>query len=118
MPESTTLGTHLRQIREIHKLTLRDVEGLAGISNAYLSQLESGKIKMPSPHHLYKLAEAYNVSYDVLMEKAGYIATSQEEEPKKRSFLSDIDDLTDEEEAELMNYLAYLRSKAKRKQEG
>ena len=115
MPESTmSLGKELRRIRGIHKLTLRTVEELTGISNAYLSQLESDKIKQPSPHYLYKLAAAYNVPYDALMEKAGYITPSQQEKPKKDSFLSGVE-VTEEEEAELLNYLAYLRSKTKQK---
>jgi transcriptional regulator with XRE-family HTH domain len=115
---TTTLGDELRRIRELHKLTLRAVENLTGISNAYLSQLETGKVEKPSPNYLYKLAEAYNVPYDLLMEKAGYIVRHQQDAPKKRSLagaaLSTIEDLTEEEEEELMNYLAYLRSRAKK----
>lgn len=119
MPEpATTLGDELRRIRELHKLTLRAVENLTGISNAYLSQLETGKVEKPSPNYLYKLAEVYNVPYDLLMEKAGYLVRQQQGASKKRSLagaaLATIDDLTPEEEEELMNYLAYLRSKAKK----
>lgn len=115
---ATTLGDELRRIRELHKLTLRAVENLTGISNAYLSQLETGKVEKPSPNYLYKLAEVYNVPYDLLMEKAGYLVRQQQDASKKRSLagaaLATIEDLTPEEEEELMNYLAYLRSKAKK----
>jgi transcriptional regulator with XRE-family HTH domain len=50
--------------------------GLTGkaVSNAYLSQLEHGKIKRPSPNVLHSLAEVYAVPYEALMEKAGYPA--------------------------------------------
>ncbi|SRR5258708_6354652 len=115
---TTTLGDELRRIRELHKLTLRAVENLTGISNAYLSQLETGKIEKPSPNYLYKLAEVYNIPYDLLMEKAGYLVRHQQDASKKRSLagaaLATVEDLTPEEEEELMNYLAYLRSKGKK----
>ena len=115
---TTTLGDELRRIRELHKLTLRAVENLTGIYNTYLSQLETGKVEKPSPNYLYKLTEVYNVPYDLLMEKAGYLVRHQQDASKKRSLagaaLATIQDLTPEEEEELMNYLAYLRSKAKK----
>ena len=52
------------------------------------------------------------------MEKAGYLVRQQQDASKKRSLagaaLATVEDLTPEEEEELMNYLAYLRSKAKK----
>lgn len=45
--------------------TLRDVERITGreLSNAYLSQLENGKIQRPSAHVVLCLCAAYAVSY-------------------------------------------------------
>lgn len=40
-------------------LTLRQVEKQTGLSNAYLSQLENGKIKKPSHDTIMKLTAAY-----------------------------------------------------------
>ena len=40
-------------------LTLREVEEITGISNAYLSQLENGKIKKPSYDTVQKLNTVY-----------------------------------------------------------
>lgn len=40
-------------------LTLRQVEESTGISNAYLSQLENGKIKSPSYNTIRKLVSFY-----------------------------------------------------------
>jgi transcriptional regulator with XRE-family HTH domain len=51
---------NLRQIRKERGLTLRQVEEMTGISNAYLSQLETGKIKKPSHHVIQTLYGAYN----------------------------------------------------------
>ncbi len=49
----------LKTIRKNERLTLRDVEEKTGISNAYLSQLESGKIKNPSWEVVRKLFILY-----------------------------------------------------------
>src|SRR6266568_6282619 len=113
---TTTLGDELRRIRELHKLTLRAVENLTGISNAYLSQLETGKVEKPSPNFLYKLAELYKIPYEQLMEKAGYIARQRKGQAKNRSLvgaaLATIDDLTPQEEEELVKYLEFIRSRS------
>lgn len=48
-----------KAIRRIKGLTLRQVEEITGISNAYLSQLENGKIKKPSYDVVMKLRNIY-----------------------------------------------------------
>jgi HTH-type transcriptional regulator, competence development regulator len=114
MPDQQfTLGGTLRQMRTARGMKLRDVEKAAGVSNAYLSQIETGKIDKPSPNILYKLAELYGASYDALMELAGYVSRRQNEKPRLLTgvALSAIEDLTPEEEAELMKYIAFLRSR-------
>ncbi|NDE90133.1 MAG: XRE family transcriptional regulator [Alphaproteobacteria bacterium] len=72
---ATKLGQHLAAIRGDRGYSLRTVEELTNkkVSNAYLNQIENGKIKQPSPTILYSLAQLYKTSYEVLMEKAGYI---------------------------------------------
>ena len=74
-----TLGQYLASIRKDRKLTLREVEEATNknVSNAYLSQIESGKIQQPSPNILHALAELYSISYENIMELAGYIASSE-----------------------------------------
>jgi HTH-type transcriptional regulator, competence development regulator len=114
MPDQQfTLGEALRHMRTAQGLKLRDVEKGAGVSNAYLSQIETGKIDKPSPNILYKLAELYGASYDALMELAGYVSRRDTEKPRvlTGAALSAIEDLTPEEEAELMKYIAFLRSR-------
>jgi transcriptional regulator with XRE-family HTH domain len=116
--QTKALGEELRQVRVLHRLTLRQVEEVTGVSNAYLSQLETGKIAQPSPNYLYKLAEVYRLPYDLLMEKAGYIARSpqgDEQRPTRTlagTVLAFLEDVTEEEAAELATYLAYLRWKS------
>lgn len=48
-------------------MTLRALEARSGISNAYLSQLETGKIKEPSLKKLRAIAAAYGVSVSTLV---------------------------------------------------
>jgi transcriptional regulator with XRE-family HTH domain len=111
--QQSKLGVALRQMRLARGLTLRDVEKAAGVSNAYLSQIETGKIEKPSPNILYNLAELYGASYDALMELAGYVSRRDNEKPRvlTGAALSAIEELTPEEEAELMKYIAFLRSR-------
>lgn len=109
------LGPELRRIRRARGVTLRAVEEATGISNAYLSQLETGKITKPSPNFLYRLAEFYKVPYKSLMEDAGYVGEDHAGDEEKRRRLSaaalaTISDLTPTEEEELMKYADYLRS--------
>lgn len=109
------LGALLADLRKAKGLSLREVEEAAAkaVSNAYLSQLENGKIGKPSPNVLYSLAEVYGVPYDALMEKAGYLLPAENGNGRrKRLAVFAIDDLTAEEEEELLRYLAFLRSRS------
>jgi transcriptional regulator with XRE-family HTH domain len=108
------LGAVLSDLRRARRLSLREVEEAAGkaVSNAYLSQLENGRIGKPSPNVLFSLAEVYGVPYDALMEKAGYLLPGEHGSgSRKRLKAFAIDDLTAEEEEELLRYLAFLRSR-------
>jgi transcriptional regulator with XRE-family HTH domain len=108
------LGALLADLRTAKGLSLREVEEGTGkaVSNAYLSQLENGKIRKPSPNVLHSLAEVYAVPYEALMEKAGYLLPTQNTSgQRKRLAVFAIDDLTAEEEEELLKYLAFLRSR-------
>ncbi|MBN2416960.1 helix-turn-helix domain-containing protein [bacterium] len=66
-------GEFLRHLRKEKQLTLRDVEKSTGISNPYLSQIETGARKPPHPTILSKLASCYGVTPELLMEQAGYL---------------------------------------------
>jgi len=106
------LGSVLADLRRAKGFTLREVEEQTdrAVSNAYLSQLEKGRVKKPSPNVLRCLAEVYAVPYESLMEKAGYLLPSDGGVgPRKRRAIFAIDDLTAEEEEELLKYLAFLR---------
>lgn len=112
----TNLGQIIRKARTDLQMSQRDVEEATGkeISNAYLSQLESGKITKPSPHILYALSSALAVPYETLMERAGYIVPSAQRPDNLkhgRAATFAVDNLTAEEETALLEYLEYLRFK-------
>jgi transcriptional regulator with XRE-family HTH domain len=110
--QASELGSLLADLRMAKGFSLREVEEASGkaVSNAYLSQLENGKIKKPSPNVLHSLAEVYVVPYEALMEKAGYLLPSEGGGGHRKKLTAfAIDDLTAEEEEELLKYLAFLR---------
>lgn len=66
-------GKYLKSLREQKSASLLDVERATGISNAYLSQLETGTRKrLPTPERLRRIADYYNVSVLEILAKAGY----------------------------------------------
>jgi transcriptional regulator with XRE-family HTH domain len=109
------LGALLADLRTAKGLSLRQVEEAtqATVSNAYLSQLEKGRIRKPSPNVLQRLALVYAVPYEALMEKAGYLmpASAGAHGRRRKLAVFAIHDLTAEEEEELLKYLAFLRSR-------
>lgn len=115
MTSQKSLGKELKGARERNNYTLRQVEELTDISNAYLSQLENDKIKKPSVSVLYKLAALYKIDFDYLLAATGAIEHKPKAEgPKSLSgFALSSEDLTPEEEQELADYLKFLRSKKK-----
>lgn len=113
--EKNELGRYLKCLRQAKHLTLRAVQEETGISNAYLSQLESGRTKQPSPVVLHKLAEIYSVAYEELMERAGYPVPNAEEIQTSSGIKSRLGDITSEEEEALLEYLSFLRRRRKTK---
>jgi transcriptional regulator with XRE-family HTH domain len=114
-----TLGQFLASIRNDREMSQRDVEKATNkvVSNAYLSQIETDQIKRPSPNILHALAELYAVSYEDLMERAGFVVptrsrrSAQQRHGRVATFAGH--NLSDEEEAELVKFLGYLRSRKK-----
>jgi transcriptional regulator with XRE-family HTH domain len=72
-------GAYLRRLRQEQKLTLREVEEMAGVSNSYLTLIERGLRKPPGADVLKKLAPAYNVPVRDLLRAAGYLAEENRE---------------------------------------
>lgn len=71
----TPLSTFLKETRYNLRLSLREIAALekGSVSNGYLSQLENGWAKTPSPIVLKYIADVYKVPYTKLMKLAGYL---------------------------------------------
>ena len=65
-----TIGEMLKRLRG--DTSLRAIQRLSGVSNAYLSQVEKG-IRQPGPRLLRKLAALYGVGVQQLFRNAGYL---------------------------------------------
>lgn len=116
--EKTTLGRHLASLRTAAGLSLRQVEEATNkeVSNAYLSQLENDKITKPSPNVLFVLSSVYSTSYEDLMERAGYLPAGSAAPTRRqaRAATFAIENLTPEEEKELIAYLGFIRQQKKK----
>lgn len=107
-----TLGTTLKQARQLRNLSLRAVERETGIHNAHLSQIESGTIARPEMAMLWELAALYDIDYANLLELAGY-GSAPESSGRQRQRLTiamrAMGELTAREQADVLNYMASLR---------
>lgn len=106
------LGQLLRSTRLALGRTLREVESATGISNGYLSQLESDAVKQPSPNHLHKLADFYRLDYAYLMELAGYVAPRRVAASHGGGApvnFPGLDELTEEDRKKIQAYIEDLR---------
>lgn len=112
---TTSLGKHLAAIRSDRELSLRQVEELSNriISNGYLSQIETGRVRHPSPNILHALSEVYKTNYEQLMRMSGYLGVPQSESrTRKIATLSSLN-LSEAEEMELVEYLKFRRTQIK-----
>jgi len=74
--QEINFGRYIKSLREDRGLTLRQVQSQSGISDSYVSQLETGQRGTPSPEFLKKLATGYDVPYEELLVAAGYLQST------------------------------------------
>jgi transcriptional regulator with XRE-family HTH domain len=65
-------GQFIHTQRKLANLSLRDLSARTEVSNAYLSQLERG-MHAPSVRVLKSLADAFNISAETMLERAGLL---------------------------------------------
>ena len=117
----TKFGQYLKQLREDRKMTLRDVEEKAKISNAYLSQVENGQRGVPTMKILSRLAQAYGVSVTVLAEQAAAEIRHQNIEsgpnpaPDTDFVSRGYENLTEEHKKTLKSFLQHLQNQQRGK---
>ena len=107
-----SFGAVLRQAREVRELSSVETARAAGISAAYLSKLENDAVKKPSPLVLHQLSEALTIPYAELMRLNGYrVPGTHDQNASSAMGAALFADLTDEERDELLEYLAWYRTR-------
>src|SRR6185312_10145300 len=104
------LGEVLREARNKHGRTLRDVEEKTGVHNAHLSQIESGSIEKPAPNILFTLAALYELDYQRLLRLAGHMSGSgkQAQRSLQGAALRAMEELTPKEQKEAIDFMRDL----------
>ena len=125
-----SLSDYIRKMRKRKGWSQRDLATASGISNAEISRIEAGKRKEPSSSVLKAIANALNIPVEELLQQAGVIEKGRAvvDEVLERvestnvselSAASSSDkyslprDLTDDELQDIMQYVAFLKSKRK-----
>ena len=72
---SNLVGSFIRAQRQMANLSLRELSAMAEVSNPYLSQVERG-LSEPSARVLKSIAQALNLSAEVLFAQAGLMPAS------------------------------------------
>ncbi len=130
-----SLSEFMREKRKEQNMSQRDLATAAGISNAEISRIESGKRKAPSPSVLKVIAEALNVTLDEIYTHAGIIEKGkkivekvldehgntpisavpdiQSSDFSTTSSYLDVNDLSEEELADVKKYILFIKSQRK-----
>lgn len=113
-PSNSAFGQYLRTQRQLAQLSLRQLAGLAQVSDAYLSQIERG-LHQPSVGIIRALAESLQLSTEDLLAQAAGVAEEPGGPPSTDQAIRDDPRLNEEQKRAL---LAVYRSMAHDGQEG
>lgn len=114
-------GIYLKKLRLDRKMSLREVEKIGKISNAYLSQVERGERNIPTLKILSRVAKAYGVEVGELIKRAEeeFENKSQIENeipnPDSEYISRGYEGLSHEGKKTLKEYLQYIMEKERSK---
>ena len=82
-----TLGTRVRELRELAGLTQDELAEKIGVDRSYIAHIEHGRARQPSPDVLLALARALSTSaadlYMAILGEEGRRALSREDVPPR-----------------------------------
>lgn len=104
------LGSYIKEKRIEQDLSIRKLAELADISHTEIKRIEDGIRKQPSPQVIRAISAALHAPYEEMMAAAGYIDRSSSEGTSV-SGLTDTNDLTNEEIAEVNQFIAFIKSR-------
>jgi transcriptional regulator with XRE-family HTH domain len=84
-------GRYLKELRITRGLSMRELSRRSGISQAYISKMESGERGTPKPDVIFKLYPHLDVPYHKLMNAAGYIVKDDEFTEEEIEFTKSLD---------------------------
>jgi transcriptional regulator with XRE-family HTH domain len=122
--ERSRVGLQLRELRQNLGWSLREVErrSRGQVHNAYLSQIETGRVKDPSVELLATLAHLYGADLWQLMHRAGWVPEHYRDdgpdpEPTGWDLLPRalFDDLTPDEVDEVVEYVKLIKRRRRRR---
>lgn len=104
----------LLKTRQERGYSLNQAAYKTGLSNTFISQLERGLRMTPVPEDLRKLAKGFNLDYETLMIKAGYLDEPKEEksDPYEMLMFSDKESFEAMPKEEQERILTVLREQA------
>lgn len=77
-----SFGNYLRNKREEKGISIRKLSIYSGVSNCYISQIESGKRKAPSPKVMKKLAIPLGLTLEEMYRAANYLGNNHKRKNK------------------------------------
>jgi transcriptional regulator with XRE-family HTH domain len=109
--EEKTLGRRLAEARAERRWSLREVERRTGISNAHISQIETGGIERPAPNVLWALASVYELDLGELMRMSGHVEAASKATPGSvvGAALRELGELTPEEQEQVLDFMKSLQ---------
>jgi HTH-type transcriptional regulator, competence development regulator len=113
--EENSLGRRLAEARAERKWSLREVERRTGISNAHISQIETGGIERPAPNVLWALASVYELDLGDLMRMSGHGEAAAKATPGSvvGAALREMGELSPDEQKQALEYMKSLQKKGK-----
>ena len=113
IPDKSTVGGRIRYARRVSDLSMKDLAQQAGISTAYLQEVETGK-KTPSDDVLDKIGQVLDIDPKLLREgfppHVGPWPAAPKPEPNA---VDAVKDMSVEEMARFLCFVANLRNPAK-----
>jgi transcriptional regulator with XRE-family HTH domain len=102
-----TLGEYIRQEREKRNMSARRLSQALGMHESYISRVEDGRFKKPSPEKLSRIAKFFNLNYSTLCALAGYRIPGL---PGFPGYLRLKYDMSDEDVGRLTKYFELLKA--------
>jgi len=102
-----TLGEYIREARENRNISARRLSAELHMHQSYISRVEAGVFRQPSPEKLQRIAEYLELDYDDLCALAGYQAPGL---PDFLPYLRAKYDMNDNDARRLSEYFELLRA--------